>query len=201
MGEKYYKVLNNKRSCNGGKLLWVPQKWMPEITNIEPCSSGYHLCRPSDVIEWLGGNEIWLAEGKGECIVCGDKVVFSQARIVKRMNWNERTARLFAVDCAMRTLHIFENRHPDDKRPRQATIIAKRFANGKATKDELSAAWAAAGAAAWAAAGAAAEDAAWAAARSAAGDAAWAAAMSAARDAERQWHTNRLMEYLEGKRG
>jgi hypothetical protein len=80
-----------------------------------------------------------------------------------------------------------------EDRPRRAIEVARRFAAGDATREELSAAraaaGAAAGAAAWAAAGAAAEDAAedaaWAAARAAAEDAAWAAAGAAAGDAAR----------------
>jgi hypothetical protein len=81
----------------------------------------------------------------------------------------DRIARLFACDAAESVLHIFERQRPDDRRPREAIRIARRFANGQATRQELDAA----GAAAWAAAG----DAAWA----AAGDAAWAAAGDAAR--------------------
>jgi len=85
-------------------------------------------------------------------------------------------------------LPIYEKAYPDDNRPRKAIEIARRFANGEATKNELAAAraaaWAAAGAAAWAAARAAAWDAAeaaaWAAAWDAAGAAAWAAAGAAA---------------------
>ena len=94
--------------------------------------------------------------------------------------------RLMACDFAESVLGLFEEGHPDDKRPREAIETARKFAKGKATKDELRAAWAAAGAAAdaawvardavwaevwaaWAAAGAAA-DPAW-----VARDAVWAA--------------------------
>lgn len=96
----------------------------------------------------------------------------------------EREARLFACDCAESVLHIFEEAHPNDMRPRRAIEVARLFALGNATH----AAWAAAAAAAWAAAYAA--DAAAAHAAHAAGDAAgyadaavYAAARAAARDA------------------
>ena len=101
----------------------------------------------------------------------------------------DRIARLFACECAARVLTIFERDRPGDDRPRRAIETARRFATGEATREELAAAWAAAGSAAWAAAGAAAWDAAWAAAgsaaRAAAGSAAWAAAWAAAWDAAR----------------
>jgi len=75
----------------------------------------------------------------------------------------DRLARLFAADCAESVLHLYESKYPDDKRPRNAIVAARQFANGEIT----------------AAARAAASDA----ARAAARDAAWAAAWAAAWDA------------------
>ena len=114
----------------------------------------------------------------------------------------------FSVRCAEHVLHFYEDKYPDDKRPRKAIETARvcitdkspeaRVAAGaaraaaravaRAAGDAAEAAWedAAAGDAVWAAAW---EDAAWAAARDAvwaawaARDAAWAAARDAARDA------------------
>jgi len=193
---KYYKVLGNGGvACNGGIGKWHlskngnPGKWMPKIEKIEPCESGYHLCRREDLIFWLN-EEIYEAEGRGEFIVDEEKVVFQEARLIKQVEtWNERTARLFAADCAERVLPIFEKEFPNDARPRKAIQAARDFVNGKIDRKEMGLA----GAAAWAAARDAAGD--------AAGDAAWAAAWAgaAARDAERKWQTERLFEYLEGK--
>ena len=97
----------------------------------------------------------------------------------------DRLARLFACECAEGVLHIYEKQYPDEKRLREAIRVARAFAEGKATGDELAAARAAARDAAWAAAWAAARAAAWAAARDAAWVAAWAAAWAAARVAAR----------------
>jgi hypothetical protein len=102
----------------------------------------------------------------------------------------DKDARLFACWCVRQVWHLLK-----DERSKRAVRVAERFAMGKATKEELAAAkaaaWAAASdaawdsarAAAWAAAWAAASDAAWAAAREAAWDAARAAAWDAAWDA------------------
>ena len=76
----------------------------------------------------------------------------------------DRIERLLACDYAEHVLHLFEAKHPTDLRPRQAIEVARRFAVGDATQEEL----AAAGAAAWAA-----------------GDAG---------DAEREWQTARFVE-------
>ena len=84
----------------------------------------------------------------------------------------DRDAILFAVWCARQVEHLMT-----DQRSKDALDVTERFANGKATEEELDAARAAArSAAAWAAARAAT----WAAAESAA---AWAAARAAGRAA------------------
>ena len=81
---------------------------------------------------------------------------------------DDDNARAFACDCAEHTLHIFETKYPDDKRPRLAIEASRRTITDKSPA--AIAAWAAAWAAARAAARAAAGDAA-----GAAGDAARAA--------------------------
>ena len=210
----YYKVLNaDGTPCNGGSGTWNlphgkrPGKWMPEIANIIPCSRGYHLCEPKHLIHWLGPT-IWEAEGHGHAIAQDGKIVFAQARLLRRVTtWNDRTARLFACDCADRVMPIYAKRYPGEDRPQQCIATARRFANGEATAEELAAARDAARAAAWDAdwdaawaARDAARAAAWAAAWAAwaAAWAAWDAAWDAARDAARDWQTNRLFEYLHG---
>jgi hypothetical protein len=88
----------------------------------------------------------------------------------------ERIAYLFAADCAARVLEFFERAYPNDSRPREAIMTARRFARGQATVKEL--------------------DAAVAAARVAAG-AAW-AAVRAAWVAEAKWLEKQLRAYLAG---
>jgi len=197
---KYYKVLGKGRgACNGGSGKW-PRRgtWLEAKGPLAPCQNGLHLCRLKDLVFWLNG-EIWEVEPAPgtETIVCDNKVVVRKARLVKQIKeWNEKTARLFAADCAEHVLSIYEKKYPDDDRPRNAIEAVRKYANGKITREELdavgdsawAAAWAAVGDSAWDAAGdavgTAARAAAWAAwggaAWAAARDAAWAAALAAA---------------------
>jgi len=211
---KYYKVLNAGGSCcNGGDGSWFlptkqkdgtwkPGKWMPKVMGeLEPCVNGYHICRPQDLVSWLN-EAIFEVEYKGKMVEDDDKCVVREARLLRRIEtWDEKSARLFAADCAERVLPIYEKEYPNDDAPRKAIQAARDYADGKIDKKEMAAAWAAARAAAraaaWAAAWAAARDAAGAAAWAAAGDAAWAAVWAAARDAAREWQTERLFWYLE----
>jgi hypothetical protein len=104
----------------------------------------------------------------------------------------------FACRCAEHVLHFYEDKYPDDKRPRKAIEAARVCIIDKssAARAAAGAAGAAAGDAARAAAGDAA-GAAWA-AGAAAWDAAWAAgaARAAAGDAEEKWQTETLLELL-----
>jgi len=72
----------------------------------------------------------------------------------------ENELRLLACEFAMKALSIFEKQHPDDDRPRRCIQVARRYACGRASDEELNTAGAAARA--MAAAGDAAGDAAWA---------------------------------------
>jgi len=155
-----------------------PGKWMPKIIGeLIPCENGYHLCRKSDVLEWIDA-EIYEAEYRGKIIESDSKVVVRQVRLLRKIEtWNDRTARLFAVWCAREAIKLIDN---PDPRSVNAIDVAERYANGQATDEELDAAWIAAWAAAWAAARAA--------ARAATRDAAWAAARIA--------QTKKLFELL-----
>jgi len=189
---KVWKVLDeNGKPCHGGCGKYhlpkddQPGKWMPKIDNVVACEHGYHSLRKSHVVRWLGPT-IWEAETRGPLIRRDDKVVSGEIRLVRKLDtWNERTQRLFAWDCAQLVLHLHEKEHPNDNRPRHAIEVARLFACGAATREELDAArdaaWAAANDATWDAA----SDSAWDTAKDAAWDAARAAAGAAASDSAR----------------
>jgi len=215
---------------NGGEGAWPlpsstkPGSWRSAKGKLVACRNGLHLVRGIQILEWLGP-ELYVAEiGKGAVIEETDKLCVRKARLIERVDtWNARTARLFACDCAERAL---ETANVTDERSHAAVALARKFANGEATRRELAAGvapareaawaaawdaardapWAAASDAVWAAAWAppwdaarlAARDAARAAARLAARDAAWVVARVAACVAEKRWQHKRLFEYLNG---
>ena len=177
---KLYKTLGRGGvSCNGGGGRWFlpkagkPGKWMPPIEGkLTPCINGYHLCRFENLLDWLS-EEIYEAEGRGDQVECEDKIVFSEARLIRKAKtWNDKTSRLFAADCAEHVLHIYEKSYPNDFRSRNAIRAARDFANGKINQQTLTAAW------------------------DAARDAGWAAVRDA-EDVEKKWQLNKLAEYLE----
>ena len=151
----YLKVLNVDGSpCHGGTGTWhlprgsKPGQWMPPVKPV-PCQSGYHVLGSArQALEWIGP-AFFLCEVRGEVIDHSDKFVAEQARLVERLPWDDRSARLFAADCAEDVLPIFERDHPGDDRPRCAIEAARLFADGLIGSSELAAARAAARDAAW----------------------------------------------------
>jgi hypothetical protein len=156
---------------------------MPPISGLVPCQRGYHVCRKQDLLQWCGPT-LWTAEIRGHYIEAGSKIVAEQARLLQLLpGWNDRTARLFACDCAERALRATKSTDP---RSWNALAISRRFAFAEVPKDELKtaadAAWAAARAKRWVAAAA---------------RAAWVAAEAKA--AERSWQLGRFFEYVQGR--
>lgn len=205
---KYYKVLGKGGiSCNGGTGHWLlplgnkPGLWMDKIDPIIPCQRGYHLCRKEDLIYWIN-EEIYEAEGRGKYKRHdNNKDVFPEARLIRKLdNWNNRTIRLFAADCAEHVLHIFEEENPKDDRPRIVIQASRDFANGKISDVAMSAAMVAAGAAAWAATGSLARAAVWDVSWIAVwAGSVWAGEVATGNGEECKWQTKRLFCYLQGQ--
>ena len=171
MKTKYYKFLteDNKGRYSGFDFTEYlpadqPGKWLPKVDKLEMCKSGYHACKKADVFEWLEA-QMYEVEFSGKKLKGDNKDCAQEMRFIRKIeSYNDKTLRLFACWCVEEVLPIYEKEYPNDNRPRSAIEVAKRYANGKATKDELYAARDAARDAAWDAA----RDAAWDAARAAA---------------------------------
>ena len=153
-----------------------------------PCRVGYHLARGPMVLQHLD-TDLYLAESCPEhgLVELDGQLATCRTRLTRVSAWDERTARLFAADCAEAVLLGEQARGAEpDGRLWAAVAAARRHADGLVGDYELAVAEdgaqsAATRATAWAAARAAAKAAAGAAAGAAIGVAAWAA--TAARDA------------------
>ncbi len=165
------------------------------------CEWGLHASRRLiDALNYAPGNVICRVLVGGTVVEGSDKIAGTTRTVVAMID-GETILREWACDCAERALNRErEKGREPDPRSWEAIAVARRYAKGEATKEELDAAWDAAKdaardaawAAAWDAAWAAARDAAKAAAKAAAWDAAWAAARDAAKAAEIEWQNTEL---------
>ena len=192
----YYKCLTKYRTGGHTDFTYPAEgESLPLIKgDLELCETGYHFCEIKDLLQWDKGGDVHEFLPEGEILIGEDKLCSQGGKLGRKLTWTDRERRLFACDCAERTLPIFEAVYPDDKRPREAIAVSRRYAQGKATGKQLTAARVAAGAATQAAAEYAAQ--------AASGYAEWAAAgpaRFAARAAEKAWQEKRLYQYLYGE--
>ena len=216
----YYKWLKPDRTTTYQGVKWPKRVgvWTPDVTPVM-CVSGWHLATHQGIAEHARtGAVLWIAEGRGKFVAAFDKVAFSSARLVSQVGtFTQIIAVQWAAECAKRVLRHYEDRYPEDKRPREAIQAALKWAKdpteanraaAAAASNAIGAAYGAAAAAAiyayaaaYAAATAvyAADAAAYAA--DAAAYAAYAAVAYAAADAarkkEREWQSDRLLELLD----
>jgi len=145
-----------------GEWVEVGLKARKALTADDLCTGRVlHATDSAHLLDWLDAEmyEVEIDESRG--VIVADKIGFRRGRLVRRIEaWNERTARLFACDCAEDALQYADL---DSRETLECAIyVARCYADGEATKEELAAAWAAAWAAAEDAARDAARDAAWA---------------------------------------
>lgn len=96
---------------------------------------------------WMEMGETLLFSYEGErCSLrgilesIGVNAVTLEQPIQLALTWNAKLARLFACDCAERTLGPFLSEYPDDGRPRQAIEVARRYERGEVSSEEREAA-------------------------------------------------------------
>ncbi len=214
---QYYKFLKEDGLSTHADHPWPlptatePGAWVEVEGELIACRNGLHSCTEKNLVRWMAPH-LYRLEYDGEVIDDDEKSFGRRARLVERIDaWNDRTARLFAVDCAEHVARFWVAPEDCTWKPSDTLDVVRRYSEGKATEDELAAAGAAAraaaenaaGYAAWNAAGYAAWNAARAAAWNAARAAAWNAAGAAARAAagaavaEYEWQVARLIGTLD----
>lgn len=182
---KGYRFVTGDMRSKNGVVQWELGKWQKFDGKLKLCESGLHASKePVDSLSYVFGERWFRCEARGTILMDSDKFCASEMRLTREISVN--VIKRFAVECAKHMLHLYEEKHPADKRPRLAIEAAELYLAEPTEENlnKLTAAWAA-GEAAWAAGAAA--GAARAAARAAAWDAAWAA--------ERRWQ-NKLLKKL-----
>jgi hypothetical protein len=166
-----YKTFSEGRIGPHSRKEWPKRigAWVEVEGPLVVCENGIHVARGEvELLEWLAP-EVYEVEVRGERIDADEKACVRACRLVRRVDaLNDRTLRLFAADCAERALAHVES---PDSRSLAAVQAARGFAEGRISRVELDAAWAAA----------------------------WAATWAAARAAEREWQAERLRYYINGE--
>ena len=147
------------RSLNGHEFTWKIGEWKKKTTPLSMCNNGFHASKNVlDAMSYVHAAFIAKVEVRGDHLSQDDKQCWSEMRVVEAKEWTKEDSVALAIYAARLVLPIWEKRHPDDKRVRNAIETAERFARGDdgVTLENLGMARAAAAAAADAAAAAAA---------------------------------------------
>ena len=181
----YKFLIDSMESSKGDCGTWELGVWKEHGNKLKMCDSGFHASPTClDSLEYAYGNRWFIVEAKGRILHNKDKFVASRMRIVREIPNLKRIMVMFSILCAKRCLKRFEDKFPDDKRPRQAIEAAQAWLDNP-TDANMSAAGSAA---------LSVESAAGSAALSA-GSAAWSAesaAGSAIKNKERRWQVRAL---------
>jgi hypothetical protein len=145
----YYKWLNPDHTTTYQHVKWPKRVgvWTPDETP-KLCASGWHLATHRGIAQHARTNAVlWIAEGRGVQVAAEDKIAFTSARLVSQVGTlTQPIAVRWAAECAQQVLNHYEDRYPDDKRPREAIDAALRWAKNP-TETNAAAANAAANAA------------------------------------------------------
>jgi len=173
-----WKSMSPRLHSGYGKKKWKMGKWYKIKGELEMCSNGFHASKKIlDSMSYVSIENLAKVEVRGKNLKQSDKQCWEEMRIIQAWKWKKKDSVALAVYVANLVIDIFENKYPEDKRPRNAINAAKAWLKNSTDKNKgaardaggaACAAWAvwAAGGAPWAAAEAA-RDAAWAAARAA----------------------------------
>ncbi len=130
------KFLNaNGRGRNSG-FAWPlpdngsPGEWVTADGPLVTRKNGIHACTLTQALRWTNVRA-YIIELDGEVIDAGDKLVARRGRLLRCLQWNAASARLFAADCAEHVLPLFEREYPTDNRPRRAIEAARALARGE----------------------------------------------------------------------
>jgi hypothetical protein len=90
---------------DGGPGAWIDAR-------VEPCRSGIHACRPSDLPFWVG-RALYEIELDGEIVERPMKVVASRGRLTRRVDaWNDELRDVYTRMCADRAHELARGASP-----------------------------------------------------------------------------------------
>jgi hypothetical protein len=87
-----------------------PGRWVD--ARVDPCRSGIHACRVSDLPYWLG-RVLYEIELEGEVVELGSKLVAPRGRLVRRVDgWDDELRDAYTRMCAERAHELAYSASP-----------------------------------------------------------------------------------------
>jgi hypothetical protein len=128
-----WKFLRSGLRSNADDSAWTIGEWRDPIESVLICNSGYHHSpTPLDALWYVNGEILARTEARGKAEADGDKSCHAEMRIIEAWHWTKRDSVQLAIFAAELVIDLFEQRYPEDRRPRKAIEAAKQWAAGAA---------------------------------------------------------------------
>jgi len=134
-----YKTLPVDKAPHGHK--YQLNKWYKEDA-ISICEKGFHCSKNIiDAMGYVTPGYVAVVEVRGDSIAESDKEVWSEMRIIQWKKWTKKNSVGLSIYAAELVLKNYEDKYPNDFRPREAIEAAKKVL--KKDKDTASSRFAA----------------------------------------------------------
>ena len=148
MKTKRYKFLREGLKSNSGDIVWKIGEWQKHDGQLSMCENGFHCSKqPYDAFSYVQGEILAEVEVRGKHLTDDNKECWEKMRIIKTWKWQKNDSILFSIFAARLVLKIYEDRYPDDIRPREAIEAAEAWQKCPCEKHRNATAYAAADAA------------------------------------------------------
>ena len=136
IGYKFLNLKNGKIKSEHGNKTWIIGKNYTCKGKIKPCSNGFHASLLSiDALSYVKGDVFAIVEASG-LIKENDKFASSNMRILKAWKWTPNDSIALAIYSAELVIKYFEDKYPDDKRPRKAIQAARKYLKNPTLKNK-----------------------------------------------------------------
>jgi len=123
---KGYRFVTDDLKSRYGNVRWQIGEWNKCEGRLWLCTNGFHASEnPLDSLSYAYGTRWFECEARGGILRDRDKFCASEMRLVREIP--RRVLQRFALDCAWRTVRIFEAEYPADKRLRKALKTVRAY--------------------------------------------------------------------------
>ena len=113
-----------------GDHKWRKNKWYTFDGDVQMCEGGFHCSKGVyQAFSYVHGEILAEVEVKGKHQKEKDKEVWQSMRVVKTWKWTKKDSVLFSIYAARLVLRYFEEKYPNDDRPRKAIEAAELYIN------------------------------------------------------------------------
>jgi len=141
---KFLRLKNGEIVSEHGTQVWEIGKKYSVKGEIQCCHNGFHASdTPLDALNFVKGEILAIVEGGGGCDKATDKSAWRAMQITKAYKWKKADSVALAIFCAEQVIGIYEAKYPNDKRPRNAIDVVKKWL-AKPTDENRAAAYSAA---------------------------------------------------------